>query len=134
MTARTLSRVALLYAALTVVMAYPFSLHPAAGVLSIGTDTDLPIWALGWDVHAFTHQPFAVFDANIFFPWRHTLAYSENFIGSAVLAAPILWVTHNPMLAMNLLSLLSVPLSALGACVLARRLGASPSSQRSIRR
>jgi len=114
------------YAAVTVVMAYPFSLHPAAGVLSIGTDTDLYIWALGWDVHAFAHRPFAIFDANIFFPWRHTLAYSENVIGSALLAAPVLWITHNPMLAFNLVTLLSVPLSALGAYVLARRLGASP--------
>jgi hypothetical protein len=125
MTARALSRVALLYAALTVVMAYPFSLHPAVGVLSIGTDTDLYIWALGWDVHAFAHQPFAIFDANIFFPFRHTLAYSENVVGSALLAAPMIWITHNPMLAFNLVALLSVPLSALGAFVLARRLGAS---------
>ncbi len=106
-------------------MAYPFSLHPAAGVLSPGTDTDYFIWALGWDVHAIVHQPFSIFDANIFFPFHHTLAYSENVLGSAVLAAPIIWITHNPMLAMNLLALLSIPLSGLGAYVLARRVGCS---------
>ncbi|HKW03314.1 MAG TPA: hypothetical protein VJN96_26050 [Vicinamibacterales bacterium] len=114
-----------LYAALTVVMAYPFSLHPAAGVLTIGTDTDLYIWALGWDVHAFLHHPFSIFDANIFYPFKHTLAYSENVIGSAMLAAPVIWVTHNPMLAFNLVALASIPLSAYGAYLLGRRLGLS---------
>lgn len=106
-------------------MAYPFSLHPASSVAAIGTDTDLYIWALGWDVHAFTHQPLSIFDANIFFPFKHTLAYSENVIGSAFLAAPIIWLTSNPLLAFNLISLLSIPLSALGAYVLGRRVGLS---------
>ena len=118
----------LLYAALTLVMAYPYSLHPAAGVLTIGTDTDLYIWALGWDVHAFLHHPFSIFDANIFFPFKHTLAYSENVLGSAIFAAPIIWVTGNPMLAFNLIALLSIPLSAYGAYLLGRRLGLSQSA------
>lgn len=118
----------LLYAALTLVMAYPYSLHPAAGVLTTGTDTDLYIWALGWDVHAFLHHPFSIFDANIFFPFKHTLAYSENVLGSAIFAAPIIWVTGNPMLAFNLIALLSIPLSAYGAYLLGRRLGLSQSA------
>ncbi len=102
------------YLALTAVMVYPFGLHLASGVLSIGTDTDLYIWAVGWDVHAFLHHPFSIFDANIFFPFKHTLAYSENVIGSAMLAAPIVWLTDNPMLAMNVVVWLSVPLGAYG--------------------
>ena len=113
------------FLALTVVMAYPYSLHPASGVLTIGTDTDLYIWALGWDVHAFLHHPLSIFDANIFYPFKHTLAYSENVIGSAILAAPIIWITNNPMLAFNVIALLSIPLSAFGAYLLARRLGLS---------
>jgi hypothetical protein len=114
------------FALLTVVMAYPYSLHPGAGVLTLGTDTDYCIWALGWDVHALLHQPLSIFDANIFYPFKHTLAWSENLIGSAILAAPIIWVTNNPMLALNLLALASIPLSAYGAYLLARRLGLSP--------
>ena len=105
-------------------MAYPYSLHPAAGVLTIGTDTDLYIWALGWDVHAFLHHPFSIFVRHLY-PFKHTLAYSENVLGSAILAAPIIWVTGNPMLAFNLIALLSIPLSAYGAYLLARRLGLS---------
>src|SRR5262249_40141683 len=52
-------------------------------------------------------------------------AYSENLIGGALLVAPIEWVLHEPILAMNLAALITVPLSALGAYVLARRLGLS---------
>src|SRR5207249_4682908 len=93
---------------------------------SSGPDTDLFMWTLAWDVHALTRQPFALFDANIFHPFRHTLAYSENLIGSAFFAAPILWTTKNLVLAMNAAALVSAPLCALGAYLLARNVGAGP--------
>jgi len=117
--ARFLLAAALLYTCLTVLLAAPFSLHPGSRVLSLGTDTDLFIWTLAWDTHALTHHPWSIFDANIFYPHRLTLAYSENLIGSALLAAPILWVTGNGVLAMNLVALLSCILSGVGACLLA---------------
>jgi hypothetical protein len=120
-------RVAFLYSALTLAMAYPLTKDPAGRVLSTGADTNLVMWALEWDTHAFTHHPGSIFDANIYYPERHTLAYSENLIGSAVLAAPILWLTHNPVLAMNVLALLSCVLCGVGAFVLAGRVGISVS-------
>src|SRR5207342_3367546 len=54
--------------------------------------------------------------------------YSENLLGSAVVAAPVLWTTGNMVLAMNLVSLLSCVLCAAGAYVLGRRLGMSPAA------
>src|SRR4029077_2937901 len=54
--------------------------------------------------------------------------YSENLIGSGLVAAPILWLTDNPVLALNVVSLLSCMLCGLGAYVLARRLGMGPSA------
>ena len=116
-------RVSLLYCALTFLLAYPLTTNPGGRVLSNGADTNLFMWALAWDTHAFTHHPASIFDANIYYPQRHTLAYSENFIGSAFFAAPVLWLTHNPVLAMNLVALLSCVLCGLGAFVLARTLG-----------
>jgi hypothetical protein len=118
-------RVALLYCCLTFLLAYPLSRHPGTRVLANGADPNLFMWSLGWDTHAFTHQPFSIFDANIFYPQRHTLAYSENFIGSAFFAAPILWLTGNLVLATNLVALLSCALCGLGGFVLARKLGLS---------
>ncbi len=78
-----------------------------------------------WDVHAFVHQPLSIFDANIFYPNRNSLAYSENLIGSAFFAAPVLWLAGNPVLAVNVVSLLSCVLCGLGAYVLSRRVGLS---------
>jgi hypothetical protein len=118
-------RVALLYCAITFVLAYPLTKSPATRVLANGADPNLFMWSLGWDTHAFTHHPLSIFDANIYYPQRHTLAYSENFIGSAFFAAPVLWLTGNMVLAMNLVSLLSCVLCGLGAFVLARKLGLS---------
>ena len=55
----------------------------------------------------------------------HTLAYSENAIGSALLAAPVLFVSGNPVLALNAVLLLACVLCGVGTFVLARRLGMS---------
>ena len=116
--------VALLFIALTAVLAFPLSVGPADHVMSASPDTNLFLWTLAWDVHAFTHQPLRIFEANIYHPLRHTLAYSENLIGSAIIAAPILWVTDNPVLALNVVALLSAALCGLGAYALARQVGA----------
>ncbi|OLC84721.1 MAG: hypothetical protein AUH72_00975 [Acidobacteria bacterium 13_1_40CM_4_65_8] len=88
-------RAALLFVVLTAVLAFPLSVRPADHVI-----------------------------ANIYYSLRHTLAYSENLIGSAIIAAPILWLTGNSVLAMNLVALLSAALCGLGAYVLARQVGA----------
>jgi hypothetical protein len=119
-------RVGFLYVVLTFALAYPLTRHPGSRVLTADADTNLFMWALAWDTHAFTHSPLSIFDANIYYPERHTLAFSENFIGSAFLAAPVLWVTHNMVLAMNLVALLSCVLCGIGGFVLARSVGISP--------
>lgn len=114
---------AALYAVLTIAFAYPLSLRPGETVFGDNPDTHFYIWTLSWDVHAFLHQPLSIFDANIYYPNRLTLAYSENQIGSAIIAAPILWLTGNPVLAVNLIALLGCTLCGVGAYVLARRVG-----------
>jgi hypothetical protein len=113
-----------LFVVLTLLFTYPVWVHPATTVLWHGSDTELFAWTLSWDVHALTHHPWSIFEANIYFPQHHTLAYSENLIGSAILAAPVLWLTGNPIVAINFLSVTTTLLCALGAFVLARRLGA----------
>ncbi len=114
-------RAAALYAALTAAIAYPLSLHPASLVLSDSADTDLVAWLLSWDIHAFLHRPWAIFDANTFAPLHHTLAFSENLIGSALVAAPVVWITGNVVLGMNLIALFSCVACGAGCYLLARR-------------
>ena len=117
---------AALFAGLALVLTWPLVLHPVTTMLPQGPDGDLFVWTLAWDAHAFLHQPLSIFDANIYHPLRHTLAYSENLIGSALFAAPVIWLTGSPVLALNLVALLSCALCGLGAFVLARRAGIGP--------
>jgi hypothetical protein len=117
--------VAAMYAALTVLLTHPLPVQMATHVAWSDADTDLFMWTLAWDTHAFTSQPLALFDSNIYYPYARTLAYSENLIGSALFAAPVLWLTRNPVLALNVVALLSVVLCGVGAYVLARRVGVS---------
>ena len=109
------------YAVLTFVMALPFSWRPGTTVVADLPDTHLFIWTLAWDTHAFLHQPFHIFDANIYYPFANTLAYSENLIGSALIAAPIIWISGNLVLAMNLTALITCWLCGIGAYLLARK-------------
>src|SRR5262245_20149235 len=93
--------VAAAYLLLTLVFTYPLSLHPASTIIWRNADTDLFMWTLAWNTHAIVQQPLAIFDANIYYPYLHTLAYSENLLGSTIFAAPVLWTTANPVLALN---------------------------------
>jgi hypothetical protein len=114
------------FAGLTALMMYPMSVSPATRLPPIGADRSLFLWTLAWDFHALLHQPLSLFDANIFFPEGRTLAFSENLFGVALLVAPCLAVTGNPVLAVNAASLLSCALSGAGAYWLARELRISP--------
>jgi hypothetical protein len=122
---REVGLVCLVFALLTLVLAAPLSLSPATHALPLSADTRLFLWTISWDVEALLHHPLSLFDANIFFPEPRTLAYSEHILGSAVLGAPALLATGNPVLALNVIVLLSCVLCGLGAYVLARELGAS---------
>ena len=104
-------------------LTYPLSVTADRALPSDSPDDHLFMWTIARDTHAFVHQPLSLFDANIFYPNRRSLVYSENLIGSAVFAAPVLWLTGNPVLAVNVISLLSCVLCGLGAYVLGRRVG-----------
>ena len=117
--------VAGLFAALTILMTWPVGIFPAGIRMGGGADPSLYVWTIGWGTHALTHAPWAIFNANIFYPYQYTLAYSENLIGSALLAIPIMWVTGDALIATNLVSVLSVFLCAVGGYYLGRTVGLS---------
>src|SRR4030095_2545439 len=116
---------ALVFTALTFLLPYPLSLHPSSLRFPSGPDGEIGWYLLAWDTHAFLHKPWAIFNANIYYPQALTLAYGENIIGIALFAAPVIWLTGDVVLAANFASLLSCILCGLGAYVLARRLGLS---------
>ena len=75
-TRRTLSFLALafvLFAGLTAVMTYPQVFHMMDGVHDDG-DPLMVTWVLAWVAHQLPRAPAHLFDANIFYPERNTLA------------------------------------------------------------
>jgi hypothetical protein len=68
-------------------------------------------WAIAWIAHQLPRDPLRLFDANIFHPEKHTLAYSEPLIVQGVLAAPLIWLGASPVLAYNILLLSGLALT-----------------------
>jgi Dolichyl-phosphate-mannose-protein mannosyltransferase len=98
---RELLAVLALGSLLTVVMTWPLASRIGRlGRIDNG-DGQLSIWNVAWVARTLVVDPVHVFDANIFYPHTHTLAYSENNLGAGILAIPGYWATRNPLTAHN---------------------------------
>jgi hypothetical protein len=107
------------------VVTWPVVRHLATGVPGNLTDSLENSYIFSWDAHALLHQPLRLFDANIFYPQRLTLAYSENVLGLAVFVAPLYWVTHNSILVVNVATLALYAVGGYTTYLLVRELGGS---------
>src|SRR5450759_3218457 len=85
-------------------------------------DPTFQAWTLAWDVHALTHNPFNLFNANIFFPNLYTLAYSDHQLVTAVMAIPLMAVTQNPIQTANYMLIFNLFLCEVGAYLLVMHL------------
>ena len=111
---------------------WPLVLHPQSllGAEASSPDPSLNLWALGWDLHVFSTHPGwiftgRVFNANIFHPAPHTLAYSDHLLLQSLAMLPAYVLTHDLVFCYNLLLFVSLVLSALAMHVLARALTGS---------
>ena len=116
-----LAGVALLLAGLTIFVTWPQTRLFANGVSDFG-DPLMNSWTLAWVAHTLPAHPAQLFDANIFYPEKRTLAYSETLVVPALLVAPLLWLGGGPILAHNLLLLAGYVVSGLAMYVLVRSL------------
>jgi hypothetical protein len=110
-----------LFVALTAVMTYPQVLRMSDGVHD-PADPLMVTWVLAWVAHQLPNAPAHIFDANIFYPERNTLAYSETLLVPGLLAAPLHWLGVTPILIYNLVFLSGFALSGVGVALLVRRL------------
>jgi len=117
----TKTKAAVIYAVLAVVVTWPQALHLAHGVTDFGDPLHFA-WTLAWIAHAVVRSPGHLFDTNVLFPERYTLAYSETLILPGILLAPVIWLGADPILAQNLLLLVSYVACGLVTFVLVRAL------------
>ena len=117
--------VILLFAGLTAVMTFPQVRHLDSGVSPDIGDPLLSTWRLSWVAHQITRDPVHLFDANIFYPARHTFAFSDAMLVPALMGAPLIWLGVPQLVAYNLLLLSGFALSGIGMFVLVRSLTGS---------
>ncbi len=114
-----------LYLGLALIYTYPLVLAPHQANRFDSPDALLSAWILSWDLHQLGRAPFQLFDANIFFPERGALAYSENLLSGALLVAPLRLFSDNPILLVNAALILGLTLSGVAAFALAQQFGCS---------
>jgi len=108
------------FAALAVAYTFPLILNLRSHLPNDLGDPLLSTWTLAWDANRIQHGLRGVWDAPNFFPYRHTLLYSDHLLGIAILTAPLDWLTRNPVLVYNVAFLGSFVLAGGGMYVLAR--------------
>jgi hypothetical protein len=106
---------------LAIVHTWPLATSPATLSRHDNSDAMLNEWALSWVAHQIVRDPLHLFDANIFFPERHALAYSEAMLVQGVLGAPLAWLGAPTLLVYNLVLLAGFTLTGWTTCLVAAR-------------
>jgi hypothetical protein len=85
-------------------------------------DPVFSIWRLAWVAHQLPRDPLRLFEANIFYPHPHTLAYSDAMLVAGLTAAPLLWLGVHQVAAYNVVFFSAIVLSGVTMFILVRYL------------
>lgn len=107
----------LVFTAASLFMTWPYAMRLGDATVA-GFDPLLQIWLSEWIQHALMTDPRRLFDANIFYPFAQTLAYTDANVPGALIAAPIRALTGDPILTNSLLVLASFVMAGLGTYAL----------------
>jgi hypothetical protein len=110
-------------AVLAVAMTWPLVLHLGSDIGKDLGDPLLQAWQVAWIGHALFHAPLHLWQANTFWPYDDTLAFSDALIGYAPVGLLSQSSPHAALVGYNLLFLFAYALAFLGAYLLARELG-----------
>ncbi|MEO8678225.1 MAG: hypothetical protein ABI665_04215 [Vicinamibacterales bacterium] len=90
---------------------WPLATDPAHLSRLDNDDASLNAWVITWVPHALAHAPLRLFEAPIFYPEAHALAYSEHMLVPSLMGAPLIAAGASPVLVQNLLIMLGLALS-----------------------
>jgi hypothetical protein len=76
------------YCAVTAILAAPFVDYAHLASACYDGDAYLVLWTLAWDSHAIMNR-LPLFDANMFYPAAHALAYNEHLFGLSLFYLPL---------------------------------------------
>ena len=100
-----------LFLILAVVHTWPLASDPFHLARTDSSDEILNIWILGWIAHLVPRAPLRLFDAPMFYPEAHTLAYADHLLPQGLMGAPLLWLGASPVAVYNVLLMLGLALS-----------------------
>jgi len=115
---------ALVYAVLAAVGGRLVLAHLASVIVHDSGDPLLTAALLQWNAWTLPLTP-AWWQFPIFAPAPDALAFSEHLLGLSVLATPVEWLVRDPLVAANLVTLLTYPLCGVTMFLLVRRLTGS---------
>ncbi|MGB2716322.1 MAG: hypothetical protein WBC51_19215 [Vicinamibacterales bacterium] len=116
-------RVTILFSVMTAVATWPQVLRP--GDVPANQDSWLNLWRLSWIAYQLPRDPVHLFDTNIYFPERATLAYSDATLLQGLVAAPLFWLGVPTPYVYNLLVLGSFVFAGVAAWALVSQLTGS---------
>ncbi|HYN85286.1 MAG TPA: hypothetical protein VER32_08540, partial [Pyrinomonadaceae bacterium] len=122
--ARRAGRELLVFAAfllMTAAMTWPWVLNLRDAVGDEG-DPYMLAWTLWWDYHQTFTDPLNLFHANVFYPHRYALAFSEHDYGIALLFFPLFAAGLRPLTVHSVATFCGFAFSGYGAFRLARTL------------
>ena len=111
----------LAFLALTAMMTWPWILHLRDAVSDRGDSYAHAYW-LWWDAHQTFHDPLNLFNATIFFPYKNSLAFSENDYGIGLLFSPLHLLGFRPVTVHSIATLTAFAFSGYGMFRLTRTL------------
>src|SRR5215211_2395986 len=95
---------------MTIMMTWPQAMHLGTQVYN-ADDPLLSIWRVSWIAHILPLNPLDVFNGNIFYPEKRTLAYTDAVLLQGFAGAPLIWLGVSRITTYNVLLLLSMALS-----------------------
>ncbi|MFL6227259.1 MAG: hypothetical protein ACJ741_00615 [Pyrinomonadaceae bacterium] len=105
--------------ALTSLMTWPWVTRMRDAVADPG-DPYAIAWVLWWDFHQTFHAPLQLFHANVFYPDKYTLAFSEHDYGIALLCFPLFAIGLRALTVHSVATFAAFAFSGYGAFRLAR--------------
>ncbi|MGH9967885.1 MAG: hypothetical protein ACREBG_08670 [Pyrinomonadaceae bacterium] len=124
LTSRALVReclIILAFCLFTALLTWPYVTRLRDAVVDPG-DPYLVAWILWWDFHQTFTDPLNLFHANVFYPFRYTLAFSEHCYGIALLFFPLFALGARPLTVHAVAIFFGFALCGYGAFRLARTL------------
>jgi len=105
-------RIAAVCLLLAIIHTWPLVTAPGTLARNDNADAQLNEWIMAWVAHQLPRAPARLFDGNMFYPERDTLAYSEPLIVPALMGAPLYWFGASPVVVFNVILIVGFALTA----------------------